>query len=191
MEQSEFPKDSLTLEHTMSSTDNDREIMHNEMLPMLMKLFSTLNLSWKKTLMTQFQTAQIAFYDYGSSWFFDFSYEHDVTPISVTQPVPIFVDICTKLIVTGEDVLQLVGDPTAYWLRECQCCNPGFTVKSASNSYISCYLHIKSGLVFELEVVNWNGQKINYHALYADLCHGQRIYRINEPWIAEELSKSS
>ena len=192
MEQCEFPTNSSTLEHTISSADNDRKIIYDELLPMLLKLFSNLNLSWNKTLLSQFQAARITFHDYGSSWFFDFSYKHDVALIAVTQPVPVFVDICTKFIVTGEDVFQLDHDPSAFWLAEQQDSIPGFEpVKDTLNSYISCNLHIRNGVVSEIEVISWNGERINYQTLYSDICYGQRIYRINEPWVATELSKSS
>ena len=172
-------------------TTSNNASAQKQILELILKAFIDLRLTWNEQVITQIKSAEITFEDCRSSYFFDFSYHTDIPKLQVTKRVPVLIDFCSKFLVENETIHELKNRPNFYWVKEMENVTPSFQASGKANSYISTYLHILDGKISELEVVNWNGQAIDSCVLYELVLCGERIYRINENWIAAELRKKT
>ena len=170
-------------------TTSNNASAQKQILELILKAFIDLQLTWNEQVITQIKSAEITFEDCRSSYFFDFSYHADVPKLQVTQRVPVLIDFCSEFLVEKETIHKLKNHPNFYWVKETKNVTLAFRASDKANSYISAYLHILDGKVSELEVVNWNGQAIDPCELHDLALCGERLYRVNEKWIAAELSE--
>lgn len=157
-------------------------------LNQLFSLFLELNLSWNAALREQFETAQISFENCASSWFFDFRYEQAPTPVPTAIRVPIAVEICKKIIVTGIELHALFGQARAYWLDETSPCATAKFFANPSGRLLGVYPHFSKGVLFELEVVDWDAGIIDAAEFLQDISQGERMYSIRDAKIVDELT---
>ena len=169
-------------------TTSNNVSAQKQILELILKAFIDLRLTWNEQVVTQIKSAEITFEDCRSSYFFDFSYHADVPKLQVTQRVPVSIDFCEEFRIDNKNVHKLKNHPNSYWMKEVENVTPPFQASGKANSYISTYLHILDGKISELEVVNWNGQAIDPCELHDLALCGERLYRVNENWIASELS---
>ena len=163
----------------------------SQILRLILKAFIDLRLTWNSQVLKQIKSAEITFEDCCSSFFFDFAYHTDIPKLQVAQRIPVSIDFCEEFRIDNKNVHKLKNRPNSYWMKEVENVTPPFQASGKANSYISTYLHILDGKISELEVVNWNGQAIDSCVLHELVLCGERIYRINENWIAAELSKKT
>lgn len=173
----------------MSQNEN---ILHNKRIvaEVLFSLFLDLNLRWNVVLKEQFNSAKVEFHNCGSSWFFDFYYDRNVSPIQTTQRVPVIIEICEEFVVTGNAVKRLSAK-NSFWIEErSHPVSEFYANPDVAQNYTGIYMHFNDGIVCEIEVVDWNGKEIEETTLFSEIAIGQRMYRIAENKLIEEIRVS-